>query len=529
MVEAARLVPGTLVDADDLLVTRVRAPGMVDYLPIAEHGLIGDQRSAALVGTDGTIDWYCPDRFDAPAVFAAILDRGRGGYYRIASTDRNASTKQLYLPDTNVLVTRFLSQEGVAELHDFMPLDSEHQQLVRRVVGIRGRVPFRAELEPRFDYAREQHLVRRTRTGVLFTGRRTTLSLAAPVPLAAGKTGATAEFSIGAGESVWFVLCSNGDPTPLDDPAGERLLWRTIAGWREWLARSTYAGRWRERVHRSALTLALLTYAPTGAMVAAPTTSLPELLGGSRNWDYRYVWARDFAFCQYALSKLGFTEEARRVNGFTRTVPFGRAGDRSTPLSPLFRVDGSHGVSEQVLDHLEGYRGARPVRIGNGASHQLQLDLYGEILDAIYVYEQLARDGRGQFLSYEGWQEIALHVDWLCTQWDQPRRRDLGSSRRPAELHVLASHVLGRLRSIDPDRDQPWTPGQRRTLDCRARRHVRMDHGPRLERDATRLRATRRHRRARRIAAPHAPRAVRGTDRSALAVHARRDQRGART
>jgi GH15 family glucan-1,4-alpha-glucosidase len=433
----------TLAEADELLVTRVRAPGVVDYLPIAEHGVIGDQRSAALVGTDGTIDWYCPERFDAPSVFAAILDRARGGHYRIASTDRTASTKQLYFPDTNVLITRFLSQDGVAEVHDFMPLVSEHQQLVRRVVGIRGRVRFRVEVEPRFDYGRAQHLVRRTATGARFTGPRDTLALAAPVPLTVGDTGLTAELVVDAGESAWFVLCSNGDSPPLDDVEGEHLLRTTIAGWRSWLSRSTYEGRWRERVHRSALTLALLTYAPTGAMVAAPTTSLPELLGGTRNWDYRYVWARDFAFCQHALSKLGFTEEARRVNRFSQTVPFRRSRIPSTPLSPLFRIDGSWDVTERILDHLEGYRGARPVRIGNAAADQLQLDLYGEILDAIYVYELLAREGRGQFLPYEGWQEIARHVDWLCSHWDQPDEGiwEVRSGRRNFTFSRLMSWV----------------------------------------------------------------------------------------
>jgi GH15 family glucan-1,4-alpha-glucosidase len=420
MVEALSLARRARADNDELLVTRVRVPGAADHLPIAEHGLIGDQRSAALVATDGTIDWYCPDRFDAPSVFAAILDRAKGGHYRIASTDRNATTKQLYLPDTNVLITRFLSHDGVGELHDFMPLDSEHQQLIRRVVGIRGRVPFRAEVEPRFDYGRQPHLARRTHTGAVFTSRCDTLSLSTSVPLAVGDTGATAEFSVAEGESVCFVLCSNGDATSLDEHDGDRLLRKTIDRWRGWLARSTYSGRWRERVHRSALTLALLTYAPTGAMVAAPTTSLPELVGGSRNWDYRYVWARDFAFGQYALSKLGFTEEARRVNSFARTVPFDRSGQDSTPLSPLYRVDGSRDMTEETLDHLEGYRGSRPVRIGNGASRQLQLDLYGELLDSIYIYEQLARDGRGPFLSYAEWQKITLHIDWLCGHWDRP-------------------------------------------------------------------------------------------------------------
>jgi GH15 family glucan-1,4-alpha-glucosidase len=393
------------------------------YLPIAEHGVIGDQRSVALVGTDGTIDWYCPERFDAPSVFASILDRQRGGFFRIASVRPGVQTKQLYLPDTNVLITRFLSPDGVGELHDFMTFDGERQQLVRRVVGISGVMPFRLHVAPRFNYGRDCHTVRPTLSGAVFEADHggVALALASSERLRLSGRDVTAEFEVKADESHCFVLRPGADAEPVTaDEAGE-LARATVAAWRGWLAQSTYAGRWRERVNRSALTLARLTYAPTGAIVAAATTSLPERVGGTRNWDYRYAWARDFAFSQYALSRLGFTEEARRINAFTRTVPSDHPGrEGAGTLRPLYRVDGNDQIPEEVLPHLEGYRGSRPVRIGNAASAQHQLDIYGELLDSIYLYERLALDGRGQLAPYEAWLEIAGHVDWLCDHWQEP-------------------------------------------------------------------------------------------------------------
>jgi GH15 family glucan-1,4-alpha-glucosidase len=391
------------------------------YLPIAEHGVIGDQRTVALVGTDGTIDWYCPDRFDAPSVFASILDPHRGGFYRIASTHPDAETKQLYLPDSNVLITRFLCPDGVGEIQDFMPLDRPTQEVIRRVVGVRGVLPIRLELEPRFNYGRDHHQVRSTPGGAYFESKHASLTLRSPLRLELTRTGASVAFEVTAGQSRSFVLSSSDTIDRLTEADVDDLARATITAWRSWLAQSTYLGRWRERVHRSALTLALLTYAPTGAIVAAPTTSLPERIGGSRNWDYRYAWARDFAFSQYGLSRLGFTQEARLVNRLARTLAAEQAPqDDSLPLHLLYRVDGTTSLTEETLDHLDGYRGSRPVRIGNGAATQLQLDIYGELLDSIYIYEQLARDGRGQLLPYDEWQEIARHLDWLCDHWNQP-------------------------------------------------------------------------------------------------------------
>jgi GH15 family glucan-1,4-alpha-glucosidase len=391
------------------------------YLPIAEHGVIGDQRSVALVGTDGTIDWYCPDRFDAPSVFASILDHRRGGFYRIASTQPDATTRQLYFPDTNVLITRSLCAQGVGEIHDFMALDRPGQELIRRVVGIRGVSSFRLTLEPRFNYGRDRHRVNATPNGAVFETADACLGFASPVPVQHIGAGVFADFNLSAGESRTFVLRSGRDVEVLTEQEADQQLHVTIAAWRAWLAGSTYAGRWRERVNRSALSLALLTYAPTGAIVAAPTTSLPERLGGSRNWDYRYTWVRDMAFSQYGLSRLGFTREALLVNRFTRGLAevHGAPGDVA-PLRPLYRVDGDTQMTEETLDHLEGYAGSGPVRIGNAAGGQLQLDIYGEIIDSLYIYEQLALAGHGQLMPYDDWQRLARHLDWLCDHWHEP-------------------------------------------------------------------------------------------------------------
>jgi GH15 family glucan-1,4-alpha-glucosidase len=217
------------------------------------------------------------------------------------------------------------------------------------------------------------------------------------------------------------VLRSGASAELLTERQADQVERATITAWRSWVAQSTYSGRWRERVHRSALSLALLTYAPTGAIVAAPTTSLPERVGGGRNWDYRYTWVRDFAFTQYGLSRLGFTEEARQVNHFARNLTAETPPrDDSLPLHVLYRVDGTWDNSEEQLDHLEGYRGSRPVRVGNAAVTQLQLDIYGELLDSLYIYEQLALTGRGQLIPYDVWHELTRHLDWLCDHWQQP-------------------------------------------------------------------------------------------------------------
>jgi GH15 family glucan-1,4-alpha-glucosidase len=392
------------------------------YLPIAEHGLIGDLRSVALVGTDGTIDWYCCPSFDAPSVFASILDADKGGCFELAATVP-ATTKQFYFPDTNVLITRFFTEDGVGEVQDFMPVDgdpveSERHRLIRRVLCVRGSIPFRARVAPRFDYGAEPHTVRMAGDVAVFESAKLSLGLTATVPLEADGLDARAEFKLAEGESAVFALDQVGGevaPRRCARTEAEEQFSTTVAYWRTWLSASKYRGRWREMVHRSALTLKLLTYAPTGAIVAAPTTSLPEQLGGERNWDYRYVWVRDAAFCVYALLRLGFTGEAEAFMNFvTRHITPGD-GKPSGPLQIMYGIDGRTDLTERELDHLEGHRASAPVRIGNGAAEQLQLDIYGALIDSIYLYDKWAKA-----ISSDQWDDVCALVDWVCEHWDQP-------------------------------------------------------------------------------------------------------------
>ncbi len=395
---------------------------MTSYLPIADHGLIGDLRSVALVGTDGTIDWYCCPRLDSPSVFASILDSQRGGYYRLAPADGGWTSKQLYFPDTNVLITRFLTPDGVGEVEDFMPVaqrnDGHGQRLVRRVVAVRGQVHFELECSPRFDYGRAEHVVEPHEHGVLFRSEDCALALETETPLRVRDGAALASFGLSQGESATFFLehvAGAYEPHVHSATQTRELAETTVAYWRRWLSQSRYTGRWREMVHRSALTLKLLTYEPTGAIVAAATTSLPEHLGGERNWDYRYTWIRDAAFSLFALLRLGFGEEAEAFMGWlTERFCDCRTGG-SGPLQVMYGIDGRAELPEEQLTHLEGYRGSAPVRIGNGAAGQLQLDIYGALIDSVYLYNKYAAP-----IHHDSWLDLCRIVEWLSAHWDQP-------------------------------------------------------------------------------------------------------------
>ncbi|QOV40306.1 glycoside hydrolase family 15 protein [Streptomyces ferrugineus] len=402
--------------------TGTDAPGASRYVPIAEHGLIGDLRSVALVGTDGTIDWYCCPSFDAPSVFAAILDAERGGCFELAAAVP-ARTKQFYFPDTNVLITRFFTEDGVGEVQDFMPVDgasaeADRHRLIRRVVCVRGSLPFRTRVAPRFDYGRRPHTVRMSGDVAVFESDGLALGLTATVPLEIDGMDTRADFKLSEGESAVFALDQvGGDVAPrrCARTEAEEQFATTVAYWRSWLHRSKYRGRWREMVHRSALTLKLLTYAPTGAIIAAPTTSLPEQLGGERNWDYRYVWVRDAAFCVYAMLRLGFTDEAEAFMKFLTQYVSPCPDGNSAPLQVMYGIDGRTDLTESELTHLEGHQGSAPVRIGNAASDQLQLDIYGALIDSIYLYDKWA-----QPISSAQWDDVCTLVDWVCQHWDQP-------------------------------------------------------------------------------------------------------------
>jgi GH15 family glucan-1,4-alpha-glucosidase len=393
-----------------------------EYQPIANYGLIGNLRTAALVGMNGSIDWLCLPFFDSPSVFAAILDDAKGGRFRIAPACDHVTHKQFYWPDTTILVTRFLHADGVGELEDYMPVGGAHavpNELVRRVRVVRGRLPFHLECRPAFDYARATHQTRISKHGARFDGPGLSLGLAAPVPLQRDGNGVSADFLLGEGEKLTFVLRQlNPEDRPGHCPGtdeSEELFRDTVAYWRRWLSKCTYVGRWREMVHRSALTLKLLSFEPTGAIVAAPTCSLPEVIGGVRNWDYRYTWIRDTAFTLYGLLRIGFTEEATRFMDWLEARWRDADSHAAAPLQLMYAIDGRADLEEMTLDHLEGYRGSRPVRIGNAAHQQLQLDIYGELMDAVYLHNKYAAP-----VGYEAWLHLRRLVDWLCDNWQQP-------------------------------------------------------------------------------------------------------------
>lgn len=383
---------------------------------IESYGLIGDLRSAALVGQDGSVDWFCPRRFDGPSIFAALLDHDIGGAFRIAPVAgcEPRQSKQMYLPDTGVLITRFYSDEGVGEVTDFMPPRFDPCALVRRVDVVRGEVEFRVRCNPAFDYARETHRVEITGSHARFTSESgTTTDLLASRELHREDSAAEARFVLRAGQRAWFVLQPASSAHRWHDEMVEGQLAQTIDFWRSWLSRCNYNGRWREMVQRSAITLKLLTYEPTGAIVAAPTTSLPETPGGARNWDYRYTWLRDSAFTAFALWRLGFLDEARAFLGWL-DARLAETDPDDPQLQIMYGIDGCKELVEEELTHLSGWRGSRPVRIGNGAYGQLQLDVYGELMDAVYVVNKI------EPISIDLWENLRRTLDWLVTNWQQP-------------------------------------------------------------------------------------------------------------
>jgi GH15 family glucan-1,4-alpha-glucosidase len=393
------------------------------YLPIEDYGLIGNMQTAALVGRNGSIDWLCLPHFDSPSVFARLLDDKIGGHFRIAPENYSDLGKQFYLPDTNVLTTRFMHEDGVLEVTDYMPVgivpcDIGFRQLVRRVEVIRGSVPVLVDFCPAFNYARSAHKMELIEGGAIFRSDQLALELTTrhPLKIQHDRGAVQAQLHLKQGERATFVL------RPLDEKNlgqkvhkehEQKLLEQTVAFWHRWLSKCTYRGRWREMVYRSALVLKLLTFAPTGALVAAPTTSLPEAIPGPRNWDYRYTWLRDASFSLYALLRLGFTEEAGAFMSWLEKRCHEREPDGG--LKIMYGLRGERDVPEITLDHLDGYRGCKPVRIGNAASKQVQLDIYGELMDSVYLYNK-----HGAPISFDLWTQLSGVVDWVCNNWRQP-------------------------------------------------------------------------------------------------------------
>jgi pentatricopeptide repeat protein len=412
------------------------------YQPIENYGIIGDMHSVALVGMDGSIDWLCFPHFDSPSIFAAILDDEKGGRFKISPSFDDFTSKQLYWPDTNVLITRFFSPDGVGEITDYMPTgvpENGHgrHQVIRRVKVVRGMMPFRMECHPAFDYAREEHETKILEEGASFHSSQIDVELATHVPLKQRGNEVVARFILQEEQTAVFVLreieSGAGCGAFFSEQEEEKLFLQTVKYWRRWLSKCTYTGRWREMVHRSALALKLMTFEPTGAIVASPTCSLPEGVGGERNWDYRYTWIRDAAFTLYGLLRIGFTEEAAQFMGWLEARC--RRSNTDGSLQLMYGIDGRSELTEETLDHLEGYKGSRPVRIGNGAYDQLQLDIYGELMDAVYLYNK-----HGSPISYDLWTRLRRLINWVCDNW---QRKDEGIWEvRGGRQHFVYSRLM---------------------------------------------------------------------------------------
>ena len=413
------------------------------YLPIAAYGLIGDCRSAALVGHDGSIDWLCLPRFDDPSIFGRILDARSGGHWQIAPRGPH-EVLQRYRDRGNGLSTIFTTRTGRVAVTDFMPVHSDsvshharphsHPRVVRLVECLTGEVAMRHDLAPAPEYGRTPRDTFRCEDGhyhgdtdQLHVCIRATCALDGPQQV----------IEMRAGDHIAFALTTNQpgecDPLHWDVERAWRLLRETSEFWWRWIGNIRYDGPYQEPVWRSALALKLMTYAPTGAIIAAPTTSLPEELGGVRNWDYRFTWLRDASFTLYAFFQLGLTEEAHAF--FEWLTKIGMSGRDRTGLDNLYTLDGTRNAEEITLDHLDGYRGSRPVRIGNGAARQLQLDVYGEVLDSAYLYARF-----GGHISQALWKELRAIVDLAIARWDDPDSSIW--EVRGAEQHFTYSKVM---------------------------------------------------------------------------------------
>ena len=357
------------------------------YRPIGDYAVIGDRRTAALVARDGAIDWFCPGRFDAPAVFCRLLDAGIGGWQRVGPAGGHETTRA-YLDSTNVLTTTFATSSGRVLVTDLMPVPplGSGSSILRLVEGLSGEVEVEVAFRPTFDYARAAtELTARPGGAVAYAGDAT-LVLTCPVELLPHPSGALVGTThVAAGERFWVTLVTaepGSEPAQWTASAADRALSETVAFWRTWSDRCTYAGPYHPLVRRSALVLNLMTYEPSGALVAAPTTSLPEAIGGARNWDYRYTWLRDSSYILYAMQSIGYHLAADGFFGWLERLCLSGAGDPWI----MYTVDGGPHLAEQTLDHLDGYRGSRPVRIGNAAIGQSQLDIYGDLLDAAHLH-----------------------------------------------------------------------------------------------------------------------------------------------
>ncbi len=394
------------------------------YDPISDYALIGDCHGSALVSRKGAIDWACLARFDAAPVFCRLLDDGKGGTFALLPDGVTGVTRR-YLPDTNVLETTFSTRTGVARVLDcfaMRPGGRMHplRQILRFVEGVDGEVSFGVVIQPRFDYASITPWLRRhgDRGAYSAIGGDQAFALQSEVPLEiSGDATFRGELTVRPGQRRRFSIVSRPPhdlrPEPPSAEVLDRRLEATIAWWRGWVAKGTYDATYRDPVVRSALVLKLLTCAPTGAIVAAPTTSLPEEVGGVRNWDYRYSWVRDSSHTLEALLEVGHPEVATGFKLFMERATAGRADE----LQVIYGCTGERRLTETTLTHLDGYRGSRPVRIGNGAAEQTQLDVYGELLNASHAWRRA-----GSEVTTEGWRFLSGLVEAACARWKEPDR-----------------------------------------------------------------------------------------------------------
>ncbi|WP_047288051.1 glycoside hydrolase family 15 protein [Pseudomonas protegens] len=405
--------------------------------PIDAHGIIGDMRSAALVNDQGSIDFFCWPEFDSPSIFCSLLDSPAAGIFELAPVLADARRQQIYLPDSNVLQTRWLGAEAVVEVTDLLTIDDDPEQLpllIRRVRVVSGQATLRLHCAPRLDYGRATTGARQEGDSVCFEAPgQPGLRLLGDQPLHLERDSARAEFVLQQGQGAEFIL-GGVDDLRVQHGDSELHLTRTLKFWRDWIGQSNYRGRWREMVNRSALALKLLTSRRHGAILAAATFGLPESPGGERNWDYRYTWVRDASFTVYAFMRLGFVEEA---NAFMRWLR-GRVSDchgQPMKLNILYGIDGRQQLPETELGHLSGHGGAQPVRIGNQAYDQVQLDIFGELLDAVYLVNKY-----GEAISHEGWQHTVQVVDQVCDSWQS---KDVGIwEMRGEQHHFLHSRLM---------------------------------------------------------------------------------------
>jgi GH15 family glucan-1,4-alpha-glucosidase len=427
---------------------------------IEAHGVVGDQGTAALIADDGTVDFLCWPALDSPTVFAGLLDVERGGAWALAPVLEGARTRQVYLPDTNVLRTTFSSPDGIAEITDFMPFPEPGgtPRLVRRVRVVRGTVAFRSYCAPRFDYARAI-------TGAEADGEASVvfraageggpvLRLTGTVPLRIEPheegAAAVADFTLAPGERADFMLLDVAAPPPAPGDA-EALMRACSAHWQAWVGRMHYQGRWREMVTRSALALKLLVSERHGSIAAAVTFGLPESPGGGRNWDYRATWIRDASFTIYAFMRLGYVDEANAFMGWIGDRARENEADGSIQI--MYGLDGRKRLDEAELTHLRGYGGAGPVRIGNAAYLQVQLDIYGELLDAGYLANKY-----GYGIPQRGWNHVVRTVDYVCAHWrdaDQGIWEMRGPARRWLHSRLMCWVAVDRASRLALKRSLP--------------------------------------------------------------------------